>query len=71
MTLIRIGNYMLYTMKKLTQKDKEEIKFWRKAQRIIKKGYNLDCKGYEKDCIGCQAKKTLQWIENHIVLIHT
>ena len=35
----------------------------------IKRGYGADCEDYESACSSCQARKTVDWLENHIKLI--
>lgn len=35
----------------------------------IKKGYGADCIDYSEYCPSCKAKKTIQWLEDHIELI--
>jgi hypothetical protein len=50
-------------------KDFLEIQFFKIAKWLILKGYNADCKDYEPECISCQARKTIEFIDNHIRLI--
>ena len=50
-------------------KDWFEVRFWHLAIWLIRRGYGADCTDYELECSGCQAKKTIEWIENHIELI--
>ncbi len=47
----------------------KEIKFWRKALQIIRKGYGKPCKDFEMSCAGCQANLTASWIRHHIALL--
>ena len=46
-----------------------EIWFWRIAIRIIKKGYGEDCPDEMEGCPSCEARKVIEWIEDHILLI--
>ena len=52
-------------MTKLSERTKEEIRFWNRAKQIIKKGYGADCTGRDLDdfpelkqderCASCKA----------------
>lgn len=35
----------------------------------IKKGYGASCEEYVAGCGSCEAKKTVDWLEDHIRLI--
>ena len=70
---------------------KAEIKFWRRAISLLKKGYGADCRTSDLDdfrkrytdkkhkmhdlitsderCVGCRAKETIIFIEDHIDLL--
>lgn len=60
---------------------KEEILFWRKAKRLLKKHYGPDCdvrdveefpelKGGTSDrCIVCRKKEFVEFIDEHISII--
>jgi hypothetical protein len=49
--------------------DTFEIWFWELAVKILTKGYGLRCKGFESKCVECRAKKTVEFINEHIELI--
>lgn len=68
----------------MTQKDKDEIAFWKRAIRLIKRDYGKGCITKDLEdfpnkcgtevpfrvrCGSCLAKETVEWIENHIRLI--
>lgn len=60
-------------------KDWLEIRFWRMAIWLIKRGYGADCTTRDMDdvsslpkearCGSCYAKETLAWIDQHIDLL--
>ncbi len=48
---------------------KEEIKFWKKAIKIIENGYGTDCKDFDLRCVECQSRYVVSWIDQHIDLL--
>jgi len=51
-------------------KNKEEIQFWKKAKRLIRKNYGKDiCKELHIDCASCQAQIAIGWINKHLDLL--
>lgn len=49
--------------------NKEEVRFWKKAIKMLKKGYGADCKELDMNCAGCRAELMISWIHGHIELI--
>ena len=49
--------------------NKIEIIFWKIAKWIIRNGYGTDCETAYKGCPSCDAKKTIDWIDDHIKLL--
>ena len=58
-------------------KDCLEIQFWKIAKWLIRRGYGANCETRDIDdfpgedlsnarCPGCEAKETIEWIEEHI-----
>ena len=47
----------------------DQAKFWRQAQKLIRKSYGKSCKDFEWGCVTCQAGLVSAWIEGQIDLI--
>lgn len=45
--------------------NKQEIDFWKKAVKLLKKQYGKPCKDFNISCPICQAYLVISWIENH------
>ncbi len=58
-------------MKPLTQKiwDRFEIHFWHIAIWLVKDGYGADCPDVAEGCASCEAKKAIEWMEEHIKIL--
>ena len=50
-------------------KTKDEVKFWKKALKILEDGYGKPCKTFEWECCACRAGLVQSWIRGHIELI--
>jgi hypothetical protein len=51
------------------EKQKKEINTIKATIKYIKKGWGADCKDYNKDCPNCEAKKVVEFLEEHIIII--
>lgn len=60
--LVGGGGSFIETMTKEKTTTKEMIAY-------LKKGYGADCKDYVEDCPSCEAKKVIQFLENHLKLL--
>ena len=50
--------------------NKEEIKFWEKAKKLIQKGYGKEvCEELHFDCASCKAQIAVGWINAHLNLL--
>ena len=54
-------------------RNKQELKLFEEAVRILIEGYGRRCvkneKDWDKDCIACQAQKAIDFLKKHIDLI--
>jgi len=54
---------------RINMKDLLDILIAKLAIWSIKRGYGANCKDYANGCAGCEAKKIINWLEDHIKLI--
>ena len=59
--------------RKLTKKEKEEIKLCERLIKLFKKGYGYPCvkklKDREPTCVACRAQDTIDFLKENIELI--
>jgi hypothetical protein len=46
--------------------NKDEIKFWQKAIKILEKGYGKRCKNFSTKCVQCWAGVAIGFLNDHI-----
>ena len=56
--------YMMFYIRVYT-----EVPFVRLFIWYIKRGYGANCPDYEEKCPSCEAKKIVDWLEDHVKLI--
>ena len=49
--------------------DREEVKFWKRIIKLVRKGYGKPCKEFAFGCSSCEANLAVAWMQKHIDLL--